>query len=68
MEKKIISVAIAYFVIGLVFAIIYAIFYHWPPLSFFSPGFYAVLLTWPIQLLGFISDFQYYGFTGKTLF
>ena len=67
MEKKIAPFAIIYFVIGLVFAVIFAIFYHWPPLSLFSPGFYVVALSWPIQLPGFIWDFQYYGLAGKTL-
>lgn len=67
MEKKLTIFAIIYFVIGIIFASLYALFYHWPPLSFFSPGFYVVALTWPIQLPGFISDFSYYGFTGKTL-
>lgn len=67
MEKKIGALIVAYFVIGLIFAVVYALFYHWPPLSFFSPGFYVVLLSWPIQLPGFLSDFQFYGIAGKTL-
>lgn len=67
MEKRIAAIAIIYFLIGLVFAILYALFYHWPPLSFFSPGFYAVILTWPFQTFGFFTDFQYYGLAGKTL-
>lgn len=67
MEKKIAAFATAYFVLGFVFALIYAYFYHWPPLSIFSPGFYAVMLTWPFQLPGLIWDFQYYGPAGKVL-
>lgn len=66
-EKKISIFAIIYFVIGFFFAIFYAVFYHWPALSFLSPGFYAVVLTWPIQIPGFVSDFSYYGFAGKVL-
>jgi len=66
-EKKIINFVVIYFLLGLIFATIFAFFYHWPPLSFLSPGFYAVTLTWPIQLPGFVWDFQYYGFAGKTL-
>ncbi|MDD2823328.1 MAG: hypothetical protein PHQ59_04600 [Candidatus Daviesbacteria bacterium] len=65
MEKKITAIAIVYFVIGLIVAITFATFYHWPPLSYFSPNFYSVVLTWPFQLSGLISDFQYYGFAGK---
>lgn len=67
MEKKVTTFAIIYFITGLVFAFTYALFYHWPGLSFFSPGFYAVVLTWPGQIPGFIVDFQYYGWTGKVL-
>lgn len=67
MSKKLSTFAIIYFVTGLIFAIIYALFYHWPGLSFFSPGFYAVVLTWPIQLPGFVLDLQYYGLAGKVL-
>lgn len=67
MEKKITVIAIIYFIIGLIFASIYALFYHWPILSFFSPGFFVVALSWPIQLPGFIIDLNYYGLSGKTL-
>ena len=65
MEKKLATFAVVYFVVGLVVAILFALFYHWPALSYFSPGFYVVVLTWPIQVFGFVSDFQYYGFAGK---
>ncbi|MDO8498467.1 MAG: hypothetical protein Q7S44_01655 [bacterium] len=67
MEKKLTTFAIIYFIIGLVFAISFALFYHWPGRSFFSPGFYVVVLTWPIQIPGYLSDFQIYGLAGKTL-
>ncbi|MFH0937275.1 MAG: hypothetical protein V1808_03195 [Candidatus Daviesbacteria bacterium] len=67
MEKRIATLAIIYFVIGIFFAIAFSLFYHWPRLSFFSPGFYVVVLTWPIQIPGFFFDFQIYGFTGKIL-
>ncbi len=67
-EKNLATVGIVYFIIGLFFAISYALFYHWSILSFFSPGFYAVILSWPIQIPGFISDFQVYGLAGKALF
>lgn len=66
-EKYLPTFAIIYFTIGLLFASGYAFFYHWPTLSFFSPGFYMVVLTWPVQIPGFVSDFQYYGWAGKTL-
>jgi hypothetical protein len=68
MEKKIATAGIIYFVIGIFFAFIYALFYHWPLLSLFSPGFYMVVVTWPIQVLGFVMDFQVYGLTGKVLY
>lgn len=58
---------IAYLMVGLVFAVIYAKYYHWPAFGFFSPGFFAVILTWPFQLLGLIKDFMYYGPVGKPI-
>jgi len=67
LEKAATTIAILYFVVGIIFAISYALFYHWPALSFFSPGFYAVVLTWPFQLPGFFFDFQYYGLAGKVI-
>ena len=67
LEKAITTVLILYFFIGIVFTIIYALFYHWSALSFFSPGFYTVVISWPLQVKGFISDFSYYGFSGKVL-
>lgn len=68
MEKKITTIAIIYFIIGLFFAIAFDFFYHWGVRALFSPGFYVVALTWPLQLPGFIADFQYYGLTGKVLY
>jgi hypothetical protein len=68
LEKKLSIVAIFYFTIGLFFAVCYALFYHWTLFSFFSPGFYMVILTWPIQIPGFLADFQQYGWAGKVLF
>lgn len=67
MEKRIAIFAVVYFLIGIIFAISYALFYHWTALSFLSPGFYLVVLSWPFQLSGFIADFSYYGFAGKVL-
>lgn len=67
MEKRLATFAIIYFIIGLLFAIIYALFYHWTTLAFFSPGFYVVILSWPLQIPGFLADFQTFGLSGKTL-
>lgn len=61
------NLIIIYFILGLLFAIVYAIYYKWPYLSFLSPGFYAVAATWPLQTLGFISDLQTYGLAGKPI-
>ncbi|MBI4038167.1 hypothetical protein HY387_00735 [Candidatus Daviesbacteria bacterium] len=66
-EKIITNLAIIYFVIGLLFAIFFAIYYKWPPLSFLSPGFYAVLISWPLQTPGFANDFLIYGLAGKPI-
>lgn len=59
--------AILYFTIGFVVAILFALYYRWPLLSYLSPGFYSVILTWPFQLIGFIQDLLIYGLAGKTL-
>ncbi|OGE26263.1 hypothetical protein A3C26_03675 [Candidatus Daviesbacteria bacterium RIFCSPHIGHO2_02_FULL_39_12] len=61
------TVAIAYFMIGFLVAIAFAIYYHWPFISFLSPGFYSVILTWPFQAIGFSGDLLYYGLTGKQI-
>lgn len=66
-SKLISSIAIAYFMIGLVFAIAFAAYYHWPVISFLSPAFYVVILTWPIQSGGFVLDLLRYGIAGKPL-
>lgn len=59
---------IIYFTIGFVFAICFAIYYHWQFLSFLSPGFYSVIFTWPFQAIGFTSDLLRYGLAGKPVF
>ena len=66
--SSLVPLGILYIIIGLLFAIIYAIFYHWSAFTLFSPGFYIVAFSWPIQLPGFILDFQLYGVAGKQLF
>ena len=66
-EKLISTIAIIYFTIGFLFAILFAVYYRWSPLSFLSPGFYTVILTWPYQAIGFIKDFLSYGLAGKTI-
>lgn len=67
-EKIVTTVATAYFFIGLFFGFFYALFYHWEVLSFFSPGFYTVVLSWPVQAPGLFNDLRYFGFSGKTLY
>ncbi|MDD5416029.1 MAG: hypothetical protein PHE48_03450 [Candidatus Daviesbacteria bacterium] len=52
---------------GFVFAVAFAIYYRWPYLSFLSPGFYSVILTWPLQAIGFTKDFIMYGLAGKPI-
>jgi len=61
------NIAIGYFMMGFLFAVTFAIYYKWPPLSFLSPGFYSVILTWPYQLIGFVRDFLTYGLAGKPI-
>lgn len=61
------TAAILYFMFGFIFAITFALYYHWPFLSFLSPGFYAVIFTWPLQTGGFIQDLLIYGLSGKPL-
>lgn len=67
MEKKIQIILAVYLVAGLIFAFIFALFYRWGPLSFFSPGFYAVIFTWPYQAIGFVKDFLTFGLAGKPI-
>ena len=64
-EKVLATLAVIYFFTGLIFAVGFAIYYHWSYLSFLSPGFFTVLFTWPLQLPGMISDLQNYGLVGK---
>ena len=61
------TIAIAYFMIGFIIAILFALYYRWPFISFLSPGFYSVILTWPYQIIGFTKDFWYYGLAGKPI-
>ncbi|MBI2017834.1 hypothetical protein HYS92_02180 [Candidatus Daviesbacteria bacterium] len=66
-EKLLSTIAIGYFMIGFVFAIIFAAYYRWPVLSFLSPGFYSVIITWPFQAIGFVQDLLIYGLAGKPV-
>jgi len=61
------TIGIIYFMFGFIFAIAFAIYYRWPFLSFLSPGFYSVILTWPLQAIGFINDLMRYGLAGKPI-
>jgi hypothetical protein len=67
MNKRTSTIAAIYFIIGLVFAFLFAIYYHWGPLAFFSPGFYFVTATWPYQAIGLVKDLLYYGLAGKPI-
>jgi hypothetical protein len=64
-EKLLTNLVIVYFGIGLIFAILFAIYYKWEWFGYFSPGFFAVLISWPFQAWGFINDLLYYGLAGK---
>ncbi|MEK7617160.1 MAG: hypothetical protein AAB414_03830 [Patescibacteria group bacterium] len=66
-EKLISTIAIFYFITGFIIAILFALYYRWSYLSFLSPGFYSVILSWPFQLIGFVRDFLTYGFAGKPI-
>lgn len=66
-EAIISSIAIGYFMIGLIFALFFAYYYHWPALGYFSPGFYSVIVSWPYQALGLVTDILRYGLAGKPL-
>jgi len=61
------TITITYFMVGFVVAILFALYYRWSYLSFLSPGFYSVILTWPYQIIGFIRDFLSYGLAGKPI-
>ena len=67
LEKVVANIAISYFVIGIIFATLYAVYYKWTALSFFSPGFFAVVFSWPLQAIGFIGDLLTYGLAGKPI-
>lgn len=66
-ERILSAIAIIYFMFGFIFALGFALYYKWPFLSFLSPGFYAVILSWPFQALGFTRDLLTYGFAGKAI-
>ena len=66
-EKIVANLAISYFVFGIIFAVLFALYYKWSGFSFFSPGFFAVVFTWPLQIGGFLGDFLTYGMAGKPL-
>lgn len=61
------TIGAIYFMFGFVFAIAFAIYYHWPFLSFLSPGFYSVILSWPYQAIGLARDLMLYGLAGKPI-
>ena len=61
------TIAIAYFMIGFVIAIAFALYYRWSYLSFLSPSFYSVILTWPYQAIGFTRDLLTFGLAGKPI-
>ena len=65
MEKHVSTIAKTYFIIGLLFAFIFAYYYKWPATGYFSPGFLAVVASWPYQAVGFTKDLLYYGLEGK---
>jgi hypothetical protein len=67
MEKRIGQFFVIYFLVGVVFAICFALFYHWEWSGFFSPGFYVVIISWPYQAIGFSKDFLLYGLAGKPV-
>lgn len=66
-EKLLTNLAIMYFIFGLIFAIVFALYYRWELGSFLTPGFYMVVITWPLQSVGFIQDLLTYGFAGKPI-
>lgn len=66
-ERILSTIAIIYFIFGFIFAIAFAVYYRWPFLSFLSPGFYSVILTWPLQAIGFTRDLLTFGLTGKPI-
>jgi len=67
LESKLSNLAIIYSMIGLVFAFLFALYYRWPWYGYFSPGFFAVFISWPYQAIGFVKDLLYYGLAGKPV-
>ncbi|MBI2019123.1 hypothetical protein HYS95_00450 [Candidatus Daviesbacteria bacterium] len=66
-EKLLSTLGIIYFMLGFVFAVGFAVYYKWPPLSFLSPNFFSVVFTWPFQAIGFTNDLMIYGLAGKPI-
>jgi hypothetical protein len=66
-ERILSNIAIIYFITGFIFAIGFALYYHWPFIAFLSPGFYMVIFTWPYQAIGFVGDLLNYGLAGKPI-
>lgn len=66
-ENLLTNLAIIYFILGLIFATLFAAYYRWEILSFLSPGFYTVVISWPYQAIGFLKDLQYFGLAGKPI-
>lgn len=66
-SKVLSTIATAYFMTGFGVAILFALYYRWPILSFLSPGFYSVILTWPVQIIGLVRDLWLYGLTPPNL-
>lgn len=66
-DKIIATAGIVYCMIGLIFATGFAVYYKWEGLSFLSPGFYVVVLSWPLQTPGLIKDLLAYGLAGKPI-
>jgi hypothetical protein len=67
LEDRLSLFAILYFMAGIIFAIYYAWYYHWEFYGYFSPGFFMVVFTWPIQAIGFVNDILYYCPGGKAI-
>jgi hypothetical protein len=63
-EAKLSTLGILYFIIGLIFAFAFALYYNWPVTGYFSPGFLMVVFTWPYQAIGFINHLLIYGLAG----
>lgn len=64
-EKILTNIVILYFAVGLIFAILFALYYKWEWYGYFSPGFFAVLISWPFQAWGFVNDLIYFGLSGR---